>query len=69
MWSVFYGLCRVMSGVCGDWRVVLSVYCVVCVLKFVVCVCGRVAPQSQNQIGADSKITIFAFFWSKNPSN
>ena len=31
--------------------------------------CVRVAPKSQNQIGANSKITIFAFFWSKNPSN
>ena len=30
---------------------------------------GRVAPRSQNQIGADSKTTIFALFWPKNPSN
>ena len=29
----------------------------------------RVAPRSQNEIGADSKNTIFALFWPKNPSN
>ena len=30
---------------------------------------NRVAPQSQNDIGADSKNTIFVLFWPKNPSN
>ena len=29
---------------------------------------SRVAPHSQNQIGADLKKTIFALFWLKNPS-
>ena len=30
--------------------------------------CPRVAPRSQNQIGADSKTTIFVLFWPKSPN-